>query len=180
MASTKTRVRCGKRFWKVLLLHLPTYAVSIINIICGKHRKIVEQIQVCIYRMLVHRQRHRCDIHMTSTTLIKYKNGVHFAGMRLFFCISSEVKIMIQNVWMSDKKALLIPLLRCTRICLNKNKSALTKMWVRMWWFCGVIIFCSNTWTNMILNYDVVYTWLISMKKLQNVKKPIIFCSDLL
>ena len=32
----------------------------------------------------------------------------------------------------------------------------------------------------MILNYDVVYTWLISMKKLQNVKKPIIFCSDLL
>jgi len=29
----------------------------------------------------------------------------------------------------------------------------------------------------MLLNYDVLYTWLISMKKLQKVKKPIMFCS---
>jgi hypothetical protein len=59
---------------------------------------------------------------------------------------------------------------------LIKKKSCLTKMCV-MWWFCGVIIFCSNTWTSVILNYHVLYTWLIPMKKLQNVKKPIIFCS---
>jgi hypothetical protein len=98
MASTKMRVGCGKRFWKLLLLHIPANTVSIIIIICGKHRKIGEQMQACSYRMLVHRQRHRYDIHMTSTNLIKYKNGVRFAGMRLFFCIPSEVKIMIQNV----------------------------------------------------------------------------------
>ena len=98
MANTKTRACCGKRFWKLLLLHLPANTVGIIIIICGKHRKIVEQIQVCSYRMLVHRQRHRYDIHMTSTNLIKYKNGVLCAGMRLFLCIPSEVKIMIQNV----------------------------------------------------------------------------------
>jgi hypothetical protein len=29
----------------------------------------------------------------------------------------------------------------------------------------------------MILNYDVLYPWLIPMKKLQNVKKSIIFCT---
>jgi len=97
MASTKTRVCCGKRFWKLLLLHLPTNTVSIIIIIGGKHRKIVEQIQVYIYRVLVYRQRHRYDIHMTSTNLIKYENGVHIAGMRLLFCILSEVKTTIQN-----------------------------------------------------------------------------------
>lgn len=98
MQSTKTRVCCGKRFWKLLLLHLPANTVSIIIIICGKHGKSGEQIQVCSYRMHVRRQRHRYDIHMTSTNPIKYKNGVHFAGMRLFFCIPSEVKIMIQNI----------------------------------------------------------------------------------
>jgi len=97
MASTKTRVCCGKRFWKVPLLHLPTNTVSIIILIGWKHRKIVEQIQVCIYRMLMHRQRHRHDIHMTSTNVIKYESRVHFSGMSLFFCILSEVKIMIQN-----------------------------------------------------------------------------------
>jgi hypothetical protein len=97
MASTKTRACCGKRFWKLLLLHLPANIVSII-IICGKHRKIVEQIQVCSYRILVHRQRHKYDIDMTSANLIKYKNGVLFAGMRFFLCIPSEVKIMIKNV----------------------------------------------------------------------------------
>jgi hypothetical protein len=30
-------------------------------------------------------------------------------------------------------------------------------MCVRMWWFYDVIIFCSNTSTSMILNYDVLY-----------------------
>jgi len=64
---------------------------------CGKHRKIGEKIQVCSYRMLVHTHRHRYNIHMTSKNLIKYNNGVYFAGMRLF-CIASEVKIMIKNV----------------------------------------------------------------------------------
>lgn len=57
------------------------------------------------------------------------------------------------------------------------KKSALTKMCVKMWWFCGVIIFCSNIWTSMLLDYDVLYTWLISMKKLQKEEKPIIICS---
>ena len=29
----------------------------------------------------------------------------------------------------------------------------------------------------MLLDYDVLYTWLISMKKLQKEEKPIIICS---
>jgi hypothetical protein len=36
--------------------------------------------------------RHRYDIHMPGTNVVKYKNGVHSAGVKLFFCILSEVK----------------------------------------------------------------------------------------
>jgi hypothetical protein len=52
MASTKTRVCCGKRIWKLLLLHLPANTVIII-IICGNIGRLVNKFSCvvtgCLY-----------------------------------------------------------------------------------------------------------------------------------